>query len=94
MRTLSPENVGSQRLLAAAAAGERHDRAMWTSIAAATGAPGNSMALVGTPDTVAQALLDYVEIGATTLLIRGYDPLNDAIEYGRELLRRVRAALG
>jgi alkanesulfonate monooxygenase len=94
MRTLSPENVGSQRLLAAAAAGERHDRAMWTSIAAATGAPGNSMALVGTPDTVAQALLDYVEIGVTTVLIRGYDPLNDAIEYGRELLPRVRAALG
>src|SRR3982074_810684 len=86
-----PENAGSQRLLAAAAAGERHDRALWTPLAVATGAAGNSTALVGTPETVAQALLDYVDIGVTTLLIRGYDPFEDAIEYGRDLLPLVRA---
>lgn len=86
----SPQNVGSQRLLAAAAKGELHDRALWTPLAAATGAGGNSTALVGTPDTVAQALLDYVDIGVTTLLIRGYDPYDDAIDYGRHLLPLVR----
>lgn len=43
-----PENRGSQRLLAAAAKGELHDRALWTPLAAATGAAGNSTALVGT----------------------------------------------
>jgi alkanesulfonate monooxygenase len=86
----SPENTGSQRLLAAAARGEVHDRALWTPLAAATGAPGNSTALVGTPETVAQALLDYVDIGVTTLLIRGYDPYDDAIDYGRYLLPLVR----
>jgi alkanesulfonate monooxygenase len=86
----APENVGSQRLLAAAARGEVHDRALWTPLAAATGAPGNSTALVGTPETVAAALLDYVDIGVTTLLIRGYDPYDDAIDYGRHLLRLVR----
>lgn len=85
-----PENVGSQRLLAAAAKGDRHDRALWTATARATGAGGNSTALVGSPETVAQALLDYVDIGATTLLIRGYDPLDDALDYGRELLPLVR----
>jgi alkanesulfonate monooxygenase len=85
-----PENRGSQRLLAAAAKGELHDRALWTPLAAATGAAGNSTALVGTPDTVAQALLDYVDIGVTTLLIRGYDPYDDAIDYGRHLLPLVR----
>ena len=85
-----PENVGSQRLLAAAAKADRHDRALWTAPAKATGAGGNSTALVGTPETVAQALLDYVDIGATTLLIRGYDPLDDAIDYGRELIPLVR----
>jgi alkanesulfonate monooxygenase len=85
-----PENVGSQRLLAAAAKGELHDRALWTPLAAATGAGGNSTALVGTPETVAQALLDYVDIGVTTLLIRGYDPYDDAIDYGRYLLPLVR----
>ena len=85
-----PQNVGSQRLLAAAAKGELHDRALWTPLAAATGAGGNSTALVGTPETVAQALLDYVDIGVTTLLIRGYDPYDDAIDYGRYLLPLVR----
>ena len=85
-----PENAGSQRLLAAAAKGELHDRALWTPLAAATGAGGNSTALVGTPETVAQAILDYVDIGATTLLIRGYDPYDDAIDYGRHLLPLVR----
>ena len=85
-----PQNVGSQRLLAAAAKGEIHDRALWTPLAAATGAAGNSTALVGTPETVAQALLDYVDIGVTTLLIRGYDPYDDAIDYGRHLFPLVR----
>lgn len=88
-----PQNAGSQRLLAAAAKGELHDRALWTPTAAATGAAGNSTALVGTPETVAQALLDYVDIGVTTLLIRGYDPLDDAIDYGRHLLPLVRTEL-
>jgi alkanesulfonate monooxygenase len=86
-----PQSVGSQRLLAAAAKGELHDRALWTPLAAATGAIGNSTALVGTPETVAQALLDYVDIGVTTILIRGYDPYDDAIDYGRHLLPLVRA---
>ena len=86
----NPENVGSQRLLAAAAKGELHDRALWTAPAAATGAGGNSTALVGTPETVAQAILDYIDIGVTTILIRGYDPYDDAIDYGRYLLPLVR----
>ncbi|MFD7985421.1 LLM class flavin-dependent oxidoreductase [Kitasatospora indigofera] len=85
-----PQNAGSQRLLAAAAKADRHDRALWTAPAAATGAAGNSTALVGTPETVAQALLDYVDIGVSTLLIRGYDPLEDALDYGRHLLPLVR----
>ena len=86
----NPENVGSQRLLAAVAKGELHDRALWTPLAAATGAGGNSTALVGTPETVAQAILDYIDIGVTTILIRGYDPYDDAIDYGRQLLPLVR----
>jgi alkanesulfonate monooxygenase len=86
-----PENTGSQRLLAAAARGDLHDRALSTATARASGAGGNSTALVGTPDTVAQALLDYVDLGVTTLLIRGYDPLEDAVDYGRELIPLVRA---
>jgi alkanesulfonate monooxygenase SsuD/methylene tetrahydromethanopterin reductase-like flavin-dependent oxidoreductase (luciferase family) len=56
-----------------------------------TGARGNSTALVGTPETVAEALAAYYDLGATSLLIRGYDPLPDAVAYGRELIPRVRA---
>jgi alkanesulfonate monooxygenase len=88
-----PASAGSQRQLDAAARGERHDRALWTSLAAATGALGNSTALVGTAETVADALLDYVDLGVSTLLIRGYDPLEDAVDYGRELIPRVRAGV-
>ena len=86
-----PQNVASQRLLAAAAQQDVFDTCLYTKLAEATGAPGNSTALVGAPETVARALVAYYDIGATSLLIRGYDPLPDAVEYGRELIPRVRA---
>jgi alkanesulfonate monooxygenase len=85
-RTRPPANAGSQRLLAAAALGTRLDKRLWTALAALTGAQGNSTALVGTPEQVAEALLDYYDLGVTTFLIRGFDPLEDAIAYGRDLV--------
>jgi alkanesulfonate monooxygenase len=85
-----PENLGSQRLLAAAAASEVHDTCLWMKLAEATGARGNSTALVGAPDTVAKAMLAYYKLGATSLLIRGYEPLEDAVQYGAELIPLVR----
>jgi alkanesulfonate monooxygenase len=85
-----PQSVGSQRLLDAASRGEIHDRCLWTPIAAATGARGNTTALVGTPETVTDALMDYYELGVSTFLIRGFDPLNDAVQYGREVLPLIR----
>ena len=84
------QNVGSKRLLAAAAEAEVHDTCLWTALAAATGAQGNSTALVGTPETVAKALFEYYKLGAASLLIRGYDPRPDAIQYGEELIPRIR----
>jgi alkanesulfonate monooxygenase len=84
------ENVGSQRLLEFANRRDVHDTCLFTPLATASGAPGNSTALVGTAETVADALVAYYELGATSLLIRGYDPLPDAEEYGRELIPRVR----
>jgi alkanesulfonate monooxygenase len=88
-----PQNVGSQRLLAVAERGQRHDRALWTATATATNAAGASTALVGSPETVAAALLDYVDIGCELLSIRGYDPLNDAIDLARHVLPLVRQEL-
>ncbi|WP_297846372.1 LLM class flavin-dependent oxidoreductase [Pseudomonas sp.] len=81
-----PPNEGSRRLLAAAAQGSRLDKRLWTGIAGLLGAQGNSTSLVGTPEQVAEALLDYYDLGITTFLIRGFDPLEDAIDYGKKLI--------
>jgi alkanesulfonate monooxygenase len=89
----SPQNVGSQRLLEIARRQDVHDRALWTPTASATGAAGASTALVGTPETVAAAILDYVDLGADLISIRGYDNLNDLIDYGRHILPLVRQEL-
>jgi alkanesulfonate monooxygenase len=88
------ENVGSQRLLGYAEQGDIHDKRLWTAVSKVTGAAGNSTALVGSYEQVAESLVDYIDVGATTLLIRGYDPLADAVSYGRliELVRQTLAA--
>ncbi len=86
----NPENTGSQRLLAIAAEGERFDRALWTPTAAVTGGGGNSNALVGTPETVAQAILDYIDLGVDIISMRGYDLLQDAIDVGQQVIPLVR----
>lgn len=83
-------SVGSQRLLDNAKRGAVVDDRLYTAIAEMTGARGNSTALVGTPDQVAETLLQYNEAGCGTLLIRGYHPVQDAIDYGRDLLPIVR----
>ena len=85
-----PENAGSRRLLDIAARGDRFDRALWTATARATGGSGNSNALVGTPETVVAALMDYVHLGVDILSARGYDTLEDAAEFGRYVIPVVR----
>jgi alkanesulfonate monooxygenase len=87
----NPENTGSQRLIAIAEEGERFDRALWTRTAAVTGGAGNSNALVGTPETVAQAILDYVDLGVDIISMRGYELLTDAIDIGQQVIPIVRA---
>ena len=85
-----PQNTGSQRLVDIAEQGERFDRALFTGTARATGGAGNSNALVGTPETVAAALLDYVDLGVDILSARGYDTLQDAIDFGDQVIPLVR----
>lgn len=85
-----PENTGSQRLLEIAAQGERYDTALWTATAKATGGAGNSNALVGTPEQVAEALLAYYDLGVRVISARGYDLLDDAVDFGRYVIPLVR----
>lgn len=88
---IRPQAEGARRLVDFAEKQEIYDKRLWTPIAGAMGGAGNTTALVGTPEQVAESLLDYWDLGVTTLLIRGFDPLNDAIDYGRELIPLVRA---
>jgi alkanesulfonate monooxygenase len=81
---------GSRRLRRFAAEAEIHDQRLWTPLATTPTAGGNSTALVGSYEQVAEALLRYVALGVTTLLIRGYDPEADAADYAT-IIRLVRA---
>jgi len=78
--------AGARRLLAIAEQGSRVDKRLWTEIARLTGANSNTTALVGTPEQVAEVFGDYYDLGISHFLIRGFDPLIDAIDYGRELI--------
>ena len=85
-----PQSEGAWRLLRFAAQGNVHDERLWMPIAAASGASGSTTCLVGTPAQVAESLLAYYDLGCTAFIIRGFDPLADAEDYGRELIPLVR----
>jgi alkanesulfonate monooxygenase len=46
---------------------------------------------VGTPEQVAESILRYYRLGVGSFLIRGFDPINDAFEFGKELIPRIKA---
>ncbi len=83
-------SVGRKRLIEMSANQDVYDERLWMKVANLTGAAGNSTALVGTPDQVAEAMLRYYDIGFTTLLLKGFDPLADAIDFGERLLPLLR----
>jgi alkanesulfonate monooxygenase len=83
-------SVGRKRLIEMSAEREVYDERLWMKVANLTGAAGNSTALVGTPEQVAEAMLRYCDLGITTLLLKGFDPVPDALEFGKELLPMVR----
>lgn len=85
-----PQSEGAWRLLRFAAEGNVHDERLWMPVAAASGASGSTTCLVGTPQQVADALLAYYDLGCSAFIIRGFDPLADAADYGRELIPLVR----
>lgn len=86
----NPEAAGSQRLLQVAERADRHDRALWTATAKATAGGGSSTALVGSYETVAAALLDYVDLGFEIFGLRGYNFIPDAQEFGQHVIPLVK----
>jgi alkanesulfonate monooxygenase len=86
-----PVDQAGKRLMSFALDADIHDERLWMPIARATGALGNTSCLVGTPEQVAEAMLKYYRLGVDSFLIRGFDPLNDAVEFGRELIPRIKS---
>ena len=89
-KVLPPQNESAQRLFGMASKSDVFDERLWMGIARATGAPGNTTCLVGTPEQIAQAIIKYYRLGAESFLLRGFDPLNDAREFGRELIPMIK----
>jgi alkanesulfonate monooxygenase len=86
-----PVDNAGKRLMGFALEKDVHDERLWMPIAKATGALGNTSCLVGTPEQVARAILEYYRLGIDSVLIRGFDPLNDTVDFGRELIPRIKA---
>ena len=61
---------------------------LWTGAVPVLGAP--AIALVGSAEEVAGALLEYKEIGVTQFLFTGWPDLDEMTFFGREVLPRVR----
>jgi len=54
---------------------------------------GNSIALVGTPDQVADRIVEYVRLGFDKVLLRGFPHLETIEAVGRDVFPRVRERL-
>jgi len=52
----------------------------------------SAIALIGTPQDLAQAFMEYKEIGVTQFIIAGWPKLEEMMIFGREVLPLVREA--
>jgi alkanesulfonate monooxygenase len=66
------------------------DDRLWAGLAAVRGPVWTT--LVGTPDEVAAALLEYGRLGVTQFILSGWPELDEVERFGREVIPRVRAA--
>jgi alkanesulfonate monooxygenase len=89
------ESVGQRRLGSyveqSATDGFRIGPNLWAGLTQVLG--GNSIALVGTPDQVADRIVEYVSLGYDHVLLRGFPHLETIEQLGREVLPRVKARL-
>src|SRR6201997_4265191 len=90
-QAVGPVDNAGKRLMRFAFESDVHDERLWMPIARATGALGNTSCLVGTAEQVAAAILEYYKLGVGSVLIRGFDPMNDTVDFGRELIPRIKA---
>lgn len=82
--------VSADRLQRLAHERDVHDERLWFGITKLMGPQGNSSGHVGTGQQVADALLEYWDLGVENFLIRGFDQLGDVRDWGELLLPRLR----
>jgi alkanesulfonate monooxygenase len=87
---IQAQDKSAERLVALARRGDVHDERLWMPVAGAAAGKGNTTCLVGTPEQVAAAMLKYYRLGVESFLIRGFDPVGDVAEFGRELIPRLK----
>ncbi|HEX7155103.1 MAG TPA: LLM class flavin-dependent oxidoreductase [Thermoanaerobaculia bacterium] len=61
---------------------------LWTGLVRTHGAP--AIALVGSPDEIADGLMEFKAAGVTQFIISGWPKLDEMLFFGREILPRVR----
>jgi len=61
---------------------------IWTGLVRTHGAP--TMALVGSPDDVAEELMEYRRAGVTQFILSGWPKMDEMLWFGREIIPRVR----
>ncbi|MEP2494786.1 MAG: LLM class flavin-dependent oxidoreductase, partial [Parasphingorhabdus sp.] len=71
--------------------GDRLEKCFWNGINQLRGGQSNSGALVGTAEQLSDALMDYYDAGVSAFILRGFDPVDDVIAIGRDLIPLLRA---
>ncbi len=82
--------AGFQRTAELAQRGDRLERCFWNGINQLRGGQSNSGTLVGTPEQLVDALMDYYDVGVNAFIVRGFDPLTDIERIGKQILPAMR----
>lgn len=89
----APKADGFRRTAEVAQRGDRLEKCFWNGINQLRGGQSNSGALVGSPAQLVDALMDYYRAGVSAFLLRGFDPVEDVIAIGRDLIPAFRKAV-
>ncbi|HEX7874174.1 MAG TPA: LLM class flavin-dependent oxidoreductase [Sphingobium sp.] len=81
---------GFQRTAELAERGDRLEKCFWNGINQLRGGQSNSGTLVGDADQIVDALMDYYDVGVNAFILRGFDPVDDTVRIGREILPALR----
>jgi alkanesulfonate monooxygenase len=84
-----PQSHAAERLRALN--GQVQDKRLWTAVAALTGGGSSTTGLVGTSEQIAESMADYVKVGIGAFLIRGFNPDQDPIDFGKGLIPTAKA---